>query len=104
MTPFFVTIPHSGEKIPPESPWLVGLPEAVLLRDVDRFVDLLYQPALQSLKIPFVKTEWHRYAADLNRVPEDVDASSVAGNPNPPGVHNRGFHWTVPTHNEPLLT
>ncbi len=74
------------------------------MRDVDRYVDLLYEPALKKLAIPFVKTEWHRYAGDLNRLPEDVDASSVVGNPNPAGMHNRGFHWTVTTFNEVLMT
>lgn len=73
------------------------------MRDVDRFVDRLYEPSLNELGIPFVKTEWHRYAADLNRVPEDVDASSVLGSLNPEGMHRRGFHWVVTTMSEPLM-
>lgn len=73
------------------------------MRDVDRFVDVLYEPALKKWQIPFLKTEWHRYAADLNRIPEDVDCTSVDGNPNPAGTHNRGFHWVVTTLNEPLM-
>lgn len=101
--PLLVTIPHSGEKIPPQTPWLNSLPEEILMCDVDRYVDFLYEPALQKLKIPFVKTEWHRYAADLNRVPEDVDPTSVAGNSNPAGMHNRGFHWVVTTYNHVLM-
>lgn len=91
--PFFVTIPHSGEKVPDLCPWLQGLPETTLMSDVDRFVDRLYAPALQSLKIPSIQTEWHRYAADLNRVPEDIDSDSVDGCENPAGMHTRGFHW-----------
>jgi N-formylglutamate deformylase len=102
--PLFVTIPHSGEQVPDFCDWLKNLPEPVLMRDVDRFVDVLYQPALQKLKIPLVKTLWHRYAADLNRIPEDVDSSSVIENKNPAGMHNRGFHWTVTTFAEPLMT
>jgi len=101
---FLVTIPHSGEKVPDLAPWLRSLPEEILMCDVDRYVDRLYESSLVSLKIPFVKTEWHRYAVDLNRVPEDVDASTVKGNPNPPGMHNRGFHWQVTTLNHPLMT
>lgn len=101
--PFLLTIPHSGERVPPQTPWLNGLPEEVLMCDVDRFVDFLYQPALHKLKIPFVKTEWHRYAADLNRLPEDVDASSVKGNANPPGSFNRGFHWVITTYKHALM-
>jgi N-formylglutamate amidohydrolase len=97
------TIPHSGEKIPSEAPWLKGLPEEILMCDVDRYVDFLYEKSLGELKIPFVKTQWHRYAADLNRVPEDVDCSSVQGNPHPQGTHSRGFHWVVTTLNQPLI-
>lgn len=71
--------------------------------DVDRYVDVLYEPALGQLQIPFIKTEWHRYAADMNRVPEDVDMTSVIGNKNPAGMHNRGFHWVVTTLNTQLM-
>ena len=85
-----VTIPHSGEKIPPEATWLMGLPEEILMCDVDRFVDRLYVPALTALKIPFIKTDWHRYVVDLNRIPQDVDAASVEGASSAAGLHNRG--------------
>lgn len=101
--PLIVTIPHSGEKIPPQAPWLNALSEEILMCDVDRYVDFLYEPSLQKLKIPFVKTEWHRYAADMNRVPEDVDASSVEGNINKAGLHNRGFHWVITTYKHQLM-
>ncbi|NUN05000.1 MAG: N-formylglutamate amidohydrolase [Bdellovibrio sp.] len=102
--PLIVTIPHSGEKVPPQTPWLKALPEEVLMCDVDRYVDFLYEPSLQRLQIPYVKTEWHRYAADLNRIPEDVDASSVVGNANPAGMHGRGFHWVITTYKQQLMT
>ena len=97
------TIPHSGEKVPEFCEWLQGLPEPLLMCDVDRFVDHLYEAALQQLRIPFAKTEWHRYAADLNRIPEDVDASSVVGHAKPAGTNARGFHWVITTKNEPLM-
>ncbi|MCE3010981.1 MAG: N-formylglutamate amidohydrolase [Proteobacteria bacterium] len=103
MTPFFCTIPHSGEKVPQDCAWLQGLPEVVLMRDVDRYVDRLYEDLLKSKSVSVVKTEWHRYAGDLNRVPEDVDASSVASSKNPAGLHRRGFHWVITTLNEPLM-
>ncbi len=101
--PFFVTIPHSGEKVPEFCDWLLKLPEEVLMCDVDRFVDKLYEPTLSALQIPWIKTEWHRYAADLNRIPQDVDSSSVIGNSTKAGTHNRGFHWTVTTTSLPLM-
>lgn len=98
-----VTIPHSGEKIPPPATWLNGLPEEVLMCDVDRYVDDLYEPTLAKLHLPYAKTEWHRYAGDLNRIPEDVDAATVEGNKNPAGMHRRGFLWAITTYNHPLM-
>jgi N-formylglutamate amidohydrolase len=97
------TLPHSGEQIPPEATWLMGLEEVVLMGDVDRYVDKLYEESLHSLAIPFVKTQWHRYAADLNRLPSDVDGEAVQGNRNPPGTFPRGFHWVYNTHGEKIL-
>lgn len=104
MLPLLVTIPHSGEKVPPQASWLQNLPEPVLMCDVDRYVDWIYEPSLGEFKIPFVKTEWHRYAGDLNRLPEDVDMASVKGNANPGGLHNRGFLWQITTTELPLMT
>lgn len=97
------TIPHSGEEIPPEAKWLQGLDEITLMGDVDRYVDRLYEPSLLKLKIPYVKTQWHRYAADLNRLDSDIDAEAVLGNPNPAGTHPRGFHWVYSTQGEKIL-
>lgn len=100
--PFFVTIPHSGEKIPDLTPWLLNLSEPTLMRDVDRFVDVLYKESLETLNIPLVKTEWHRYAVDLNRLPGDIDQSSVVGAPHVRGFE-RGFHWSITTFKEKLI-
>jgi N-formylglutamate deformylase len=102
-SPLFVTIPHSGERVPDFCNWLSGLPEEILMCDVDRFVDRLYEPALSTLQIPALKTDWHRYAADLNRIPEDIDQDSVEGNQNPSGSNDRGFHWVVTTYNHRLM-
>jgi N-formylglutamate amidohydrolase len=93
--PFFISIPHSGEKIPDLAPWLKELAPEVFLSDVDRFVDVLYKPALASLEIPFQLTEWHRYAVDLNRVPEDVDADAVVSASKKAGTHPDGYHWVL---------
>lgn len=103
MKAFFVSVPHSGEKVPEETPWLHNLPEPTLMRDVDRYVDLLYRPGVEELQVPFVVTEWNRYVVDLNRLPEDVDADSVIGDANPSGTHPRGIHWTVTTIGEKLM-
>lgn len=104
MKPLFVSIPHSGEKVPTECTWLQNLPEPILMCDVDRFVDRLYEPILQELGLPTLKTEWHRYAGDLNRLPEDVDRDSVYGHANPSGMHSRGFHWVITTTGQKLMT
>lgn len=101
--PFFVTIPHSGEEIPPEIHWLKDLPEPIQMCDVDRYVDILYSPSLEKYRIPFVTTQWHRYFADLNRTPDDVDMSSVQGSKKPTGSHPTGFIWTVTTKGDQLL-
>lgn len=101
--PLLVTIPHSGERVPPETPWLAQLPERLLMFDVDRFVDQLYAPSIASLGLPFVKTEWHRYAADLNRFADDVDGDSVVGAPKPSGAFPRGLHWSITTTGERLM-
>lgn len=102
--PFLITIPHSGEKVPDFVGWLQGLPESILMCDVDRFVDRLYAPALQKLAIPFVKTEWHRYAVDLNRIPDDIDRQSVEGSTQPAGKNSRGYHWVMTTLNHQLIS
>lgn len=102
--PFFVTMPHSGEKVPDSCDWLRSLPENILMCDVDRYIDVLYEPSLKNLEIKYHKTEWHRYAVDLNRLPEDIDETSVIGSKNPAGSFNRGFHWVVTTYNDQLMS
>lgn len=104
MTPFFISIPHSGERIAPETPWLENLPEEILMCDPDRYVDVLYKPVIDKLQAPSVVTEWHRYVVDLNRVPEDIDANSVVGAPHPAGTHPKGFHWSVTTKGHTLIS
>lgn len=99
----FVTIPHSGERVPPETPWLHNLPERVLMCDPDRYVNRLYRPALEEQAIAWIETEWHRYVVDLNRLPEDIDCDSVEGSTNPSGRHARGFHWSITTLGERLM-
>lgn len=94
---FFITIPHSGEKVPDLCTWLKGLEEPILMCDIDRYVDQLYKDIIEKIKIPFVTTDWHRYAVDLNRLPEDIDAGTVQGCLVPFGKNSRGFHWGITT-------
>lgn len=102
-SPLLVTIPHSGEAIPPEASWLQQLPEEILLCDIDRFVDELYSPVLSKLSLPFVSCSWHRYAGDLNRSPLDVDRDSVQGAAGAFGSMKRGFHWRITTQGQVIL-
>jgi N-formylglutamate deformylase len=101
--PLFVTIPHSGELIPAEADWLKGLPEPIQMCDVDRYVHELYAQALEKLGLPNVIAETHRYVVDLNRLPSDVDQSSVVGAELPKGSHPTGFHWSVTTQGDTLI-
>lgn len=100
--PLFVSIPHSGEKVPLQTPWLLNLPQEILMSDVDRYVDVLYKSSLTELQIPYQLTEWHRYAVDLNRIPSDVDEDSVVGATKKTGSHSDGYHWVM-TKNEVRL-
>ncbi|MCB9073516.1 MAG: N-formylglutamate amidohydrolase [Bdellovibrionaceae bacterium] len=102
--PFFVTIPHSGEFVPPEATWLKGLLEPHLMRDVDRFVDKLYEPTLQNMQISYIRAECHRYVIDLNRKPDEYDAAAVQGAALTAGTFPKGLHWCVTTIGEPLIT
>ena len=101
--PFFVSIPHSGEQVPPEVTWLKTLPETTLMRDVDRYVDRLYEPALKEWEIPHLISPWHRYVVDLNRKPHEYDQRAVRKAPQAQGTHPRGLHWSVTTFNETLI-
>ncbi|NJM10154.1 MAG: N-formylglutamate amidohydrolase [Bdellovibrionaceae bacterium] len=103
MKPFFLSIPHSGERVPSEAKWLQGLSEPILMCDVDRFVDRLYSPVVEDLRLTCVKTQWHRYVVDLNRLAEDVDQDSVIGSPNASGKFSTGLHWVKTTRGTTLM-
>lgn len=104
LLPFFASIPHSGEQVPDEVFWLKGLQEPKLMRDVDRYVDFLYKPVLNQLKISTIITPWHRYVVDLNRKPDEYDATAVKGAPHPKGTHPKGLHWSQTTLAETLIS
>ena len=95
--PILVSIPHNGEQVVEECPWLKELDEVTLMFDVDRFVAKMYQAGLEQYQIPRVITPYHRYVVDCNRWPSDVDSDSLEGSPNPSGSHPTGLHWRKTT-------
>ncbi len=101
--PLLITTPHSGERVPPEAPWLNQLDEKILMYDVDRYVDQLYAPGLRQLQLPWIGTPWHRYACDLNRWADDVDVDSVMGAAAPSGRFPRGLLWSITTEGHRLM-
>ena len=102
--PLFVTVPHSGEEAPPEAVWLASVGSDVMLLDIDRFVNQLYEPTILDLQIPWVVAGVHRYAVDLNRFPGDVDLDSVEGASEASGKHTTGFHWVKSTKGHILMS
>jgi N-formylglutamate deformylase len=101
--PLLLTVPHAGEWIPKEATWLSHFKNSVLLTDIDRYVDDLYLPSVLEWHLPWVVSRVHRYACDLNRFPEDVDASTVEWAPLPKGKHSTGLHWQHTMHGEVLI-
>lgn len=99
----FLSSPHSGEDIPSEVKWLQGLEEPVLMCDVDRYVDQLYKPVAQKLDLTLICARWHRYFSDANRLPGDVDRSTVKGHSNPEGTFPSGLIWQVTTKGDVLV-
>lgn len=95
--PILCSLPHAGERIPPDASWLEGLNEPLLFEDVDRYTDELYSTSLKSLDVAWVATEWHRYSGDLNRALTDVDQDAVEGAEAAPGTHARGLLWVKTT-------
>ncbi len=102
--PLFISIPHAGETVPEEASWLRELPEPILFCDSDRYVDMLYTPAIEKLKLPAVVAKIHRYVVDLNRWPDDIDKDSVIGSDNPAGTHPKGYHWSITTKGNRLIS
>ena len=104
MTPLFVTIPHSGRKIPATADWLNALPLKVLYCDVDAFVDELYQPALRKFHLTALVFPWHRYAVDANRLPTDRTSRTVEGSQASPVLKApTEIHWHETTRGDRLI-
>jgi len=105
LTPLLVSVPHSGTTIPDTTKalkYLRHLPPEIQLRDVDLFVDELFD-FVRKKNIPYVVSRISRYVIDLNRGVMEVDSDSVQGEKNPSGSFRRGLLWQVTTRGEKLL-
>ena len=101
---FFVTIPHSGRQIPSEATWLKSLPHSILFCDVDAFVDELYEPAVKQFNLTAIVFPWHRYAVDVNRLPEDQTRRTVEGaSPHLSHGVSSEIHWHQTTKGDLLI-
>ena len=103
MRNFFLTIPHSGRAVPSSAKWLKSLPPSILNCDVDAFVDELYAPAIEQLRLTALIFPWHRYAVDANRLPKDRTGQTVKGAPNRPLSTSTEIHWRETTRGDSLI-
>lgn len=101
--PFFVSIPHAGEYVPPEAEWLKNIPENILMCDVDRYINLLYAPIIEKLNIPAITARIHRYVVDVNRSSQDIDERTVVDAGKISSVIPGGFHWLETTREHVLM-
>jgi N-formylglutamate deformylase len=104
--PIVVSVPHAGLRLPESRHELMGLPEEVFLRDVDFEIHRMWESVCQARDVSLVKSEIHRYALDLNRRPDQVDAGSV-NDSSLPSLNERphdpkGLIWTESTRKESL--
>lgn len=100
--PVVVEVPHAGLDLPAEVLGRLVAPARAVARDADLHVDELYEEApLEGATLLVARTS--RYAVDLNRAADDVDAGVVEGDPRPARAHARGLVWATTTEDEPAL-
>ena len=100
--PVVVEIPHAGLELPSEVLARLVAPARAIARDADLHVDELYEDAVdEGATVLVARTS--RYAVDLNRAEDDVDAGVVEGDPRPARPTARGLVWSSTTEDEPAL-
>lgn len=101
--PLIVSVPHAGTNIPDDVVnSFASQDAAVLKRDVDLFVDELYD-CVPVYGGTLVVTKISRYVIDLNRDAKDRDASFVKGGHEIPNPRNLGLIANKTTRDERLL-
>lgn len=101
-TPVVVSAPHAGLRIPECRRELMMLPEPLFFRDVDFEIHRMWEEATREAGVPFIKSEVHRYAIDLNRREDQVNARSVRGAAVAAQPELKGLIWTESTRREPI--
>lgn len=103
--PVVVDVPHAGEWIPDEVLGEMVVGDQVLRRDLDLYVDQLWQDA-PRLGATLVASNVSRYVLDLNRAPDDTSPRTVQGARiiEAPGYyHDRGVVWRTTTDGTPVM-
>jgi len=72
LSPIVVSVPHAGLRVPEQRKELMQLPADVFERDVDFGIHLAWETAASEAGAPYLKSEVHRYALDLNRRADDL--------------------------------
>lgn len=103
--PVVVDVPHAGEWIPPEVLGELAVGGQTLRRDLDLYVDQLWQAA-PSMGATLICSTVSRYVVDLNRAPDDVSPETVLGAQaiERPGYYKeRGVVWRTTTDGVPVM-
>ncbi len=100
--PIVVSVPHAGLAVPEERKDLKLLAQDIFMGDVDFEVHQIWEDACLDLDITLIKAETHRYAIDLNRRADQIDAGMVKGNQRPVGTEKKGLYWTESTKGQSL--
>ena len=103
--PVVVDVPHAGEWIPDEVAQEMTVKNQVLKRDLDLYVDQIWQDA-PELGATLIASNVSRYVLDLNRANDDVSHKTVKGATeiNKPGYYkDRGVVWRTTTDGTPVM-
>ncbi len=103
--PIVVDVPHAGEWIPDEVAEEMTVQNQVLKRDLDLYVDQIWQDA-PSLGATLIASNVSRYVLDLNRADDDVSPKTVKGAKaiDKPGYYkDRGVVWRTTTDGTPVM-
>jgi N-formylglutamate deformylase len=99
-SPVVVEVPHAGLHVDPITMAHSLAPVRSVARDADLYVDRIFAKAAHWGATLLV-ARWSRHVLDLNRAPDEYDASAVEGGRaiNLP----RGLVWRMTTDGDPIL-